>query len=240
MDVNEISKELGFPKSTVYRLVKMLNKYELLEQDDQSRGYRLGIRLFQMGNIVKYQRRIGDIARPFMEGLRNITEETVILDVIEGNKVLVLREVEGTHPLRMSFDEGRTVPLHAGASSKILLAYLPVEEQDRIIQEGLARYTDHTITDPFELKKELTKIREDGYAYSDQELDVAARAIAAPIRNFSGKVIAGLSLAGAAYRFDEETVKKYIPLVKEYAEKISRMMGFGSIPTSGRGSSFFR
>jgi DNA-binding IclR family transcriptional regulator len=228
MDVNEISKELGFPKSTVYRLIKVLSKHELMEQDSESRGYRLGIRLFQMGNTVKYQRKVGDIARPLMEELRNITKETVLLAVIEGRKALVLREVEGTHSLRISFDEVRSLPLHAGASSKILLAYLPIEEQDRIIQEGLTRYTEHTITDPVELKRELARIRENDYAYSDQELDIAASAIAAPIRNFSGKVIAGLSLAGSAYRFDEETVKKFIVLVKEYAEKISKMMGFGS------------
>ncbi len=236
MDINEISRELGFPKSTVYRLIKTLIKYDLMEQDKASRGFRLGIRLFQMGNIVKYQRRVGDIARPFMEELRNATRETVMLGVIEGHKALVLREVEGMYPIRMTFDEGRTMPLHAGASSKILLALLPSEEQDQIIQEGLSRYTENTITDPIQLKKELALIRERGYAISDQELDSAARAIAAPIRDHSGKAIAGLSLAGSVDRFHEENVKKYIPLVKECADRISRVLGFGVIPSTNQGN----
>jgi DNA-binding IclR family transcriptional regulator len=238
MDINEISRELGFPKSTVYRLIKALMKYDLMEQDRGSRGYRLGIRLFQMGNIVKYQRRVGDIARPFMEELRNVTKETVMLGVIEGHKALVLREVEGMYPIRMTFDEGRTMPLHAGASSKILLAYLPAEEQDRIIEEGLPRYTENTITDPIQLKKELAGIREKGYACSDQELDNAAKAIAAPIRDHTGKAIAGLSLAGSVDRFHEENLKRYIRLVKECADKISKVLGYGLMPSSNQANSF--
>ena len=237
MDANEISKELGLPRSTVYRLIRVLMKYELMEQNTEYRGYRLGIGLFQMGNIVKYQRRVGDIARPFMEELRNITKETVMLDVIEGHRAFVLREIEGTHPIRMTFDEGRAMPLHAGASSKVLLAYLSAEEQDRIIEEGLTRYTENTITDPVELKKELAKIRKNGYAYSDQELDVGARALSAPIRNFSGTVIAGISLAGPVHRFHEANVEAFISLVKEYGEKISRRMGFGLISDLNRRNS---
>ena len=236
MDINEISRELGFPKSTVYRLIKALMKYDLMEQDRGSRGYRLGIRLFQMGNIVKYQRRVGDVARPFMEELRNLTKETVMLGVIEGHKALVLREVEGMHPIRMTFDEGRTMPLHAGASSKILLAYLSAEEQDRIMEGGLPRYTENTITDPIQLKKELAGIREKGYAYSDQELDSGAKAIAAPIRDHSGKAIAGLSLAGSVDRFNEENLERYIRLVKECADRISKVLGYGLIPSSNQGN----
>ncbi len=228
IDVNEISRELGIPKSTIYRLIKIMIKYELMEQANEIRGYRLGIRIFQMGNIVKYQRRVGEIAYPFLVELRNITKETVILVVIEGHQSVVLREVEGIHLIRLTHDEGRTMPLHAGASSKILLAYLSAEEQDEIIQEGLPRFTENTITDAIELKKELAKIRKNGYAYSDQELDEGARAISAPIMNFSGKVIAGISLVGPVQRFHEANIEKFILLVKEYGVKISKMLGFGS------------
>ena len=237
MDVNEISMELALPKSTVYRLIKVLLKYELMEQDAETGGYRLGIRLFQMGNFVKHYRPVGDMARPFMEELRNATGETVILSVVEGHRALVLREVEGRHPLRMTFDEGRVAPLHAGASSKVLLAHLSEEEQEQIIQEGLPGYTQNTITDPIELKKELDKIREKGYAYSDQELDVAARAVAAPVRDFSGKVIAGLSVAGPVHRFHESSIKEFVSLTKGYAERVSQVMGFGVFPIANRGDS---
>jgi DNA-binding IclR family transcriptional regulator len=234
MDVNQISKQLGFPKSTVYRLIKVLAKHGLIEQDTEFRGYRLGTRLFQMANVVKYYRRVADIARPFMEELRNITGETVILAVIEEGRATVLRKVEGTHALRMVFDEGRTMPLHAGAASKILLAHLSAEEQDRIIQEGLPRYSENTITDAIRLKKELAKIRQDGYAESDSELHVGAKAIAAPIRNFSGQVMASINLVGPAHRFQEPNMREYISLVKGHAEKISHMMGYGLIQNNTR------
>jgi len=130
------------------------------------------------------------------------------------------------------------MPLHAGASSKILLAYLPAEEQDRIMERGLPRYTENTITDPIQLKKELAGIREKGYAYSDQELDSAAKAIAAPIRDHSGKAIAGLSLAGSVDRFNEENLERYIRLVKECADKISKVLGYGLMPSSNQANSF--
>ena len=239
MDVNQVSKQLGFPKSTVYRLIKVLIKHQLIEQDPEYRGYRLGSRLFQMANIVKYYRRVADISRPFMEELRNITGETVILTVIEERKAVVLRGFEGTHALRMVFDEGSRMPLHAGATCKILLAHLSAEEQDQVIQEGLPRYTENTITDAIQLKRELAEIRQNGYAQSDGELHVGVKAIAAPIRNFSGQVIASINLVGPAHRFQQSDMKNHISLVKGYANKISHMMGYGLIPDNNRDNSLF-
>ncbi len=226
MQIDEISQESGFPKATTYRLVRILINNGFMEKDPDNRGYRLGIRLLQMGHIVRHQRRLPDIAQPFMEELRNICHESVSLDVREGNEVLILRGVEGTHPMRMKHREGSTMPFHTGSPSKVLLSHLPLEEQDKIIQRGLDRYTENTITDPIELKKELIEIREKGYAFSDQELQLGAKSVAAPIRDYSGEVIACIGIDGPIHRFDEEKIEYLIPLVMEYAEKISLEMGY--------------
>jgi IclR family KDG regulon transcriptional repressor len=226
MDVNEISKELGIPVSTVYRLLKVLLKYGLIEQDSERQGYRLGISIFHMGNVVRYQRRIGNVAHPFMEELRNYTEESVILSVVEGSDILIIREIEGIHTLRMTFEEGRRLPMYAGATSRVLMAYLPIATQDQIIEEGLKKYTGNTILDPVKLKTALSKVRKNGYVYSDQELEVGAWGIAAPIMDYTGKVIAGLSVVGPISRFDATQKRKYIPVVRDVAQKISRAMGY--------------
>ena len=120
-------------------------KYDLIEHD-QSHGYRLGIRILEMGTIIRDQQRVGQIAYPFLVELRDASKETAILVVNKGKRSLILREVEGTHPISFRHNEGRTLPLHTAAGAKILLAYLPAEQQDEIISHGLRRYNKNTIT----------------------------------------------------------------------------------------------
>ena len=226
MPIEEISRESGFPKATTYRLVRILIDNGFMEKDPDNRGYRLGIRLLQMGHIVMHQRRLPDIAQPFMEEYRNLTKESISLDVREGNEVLILRSVEGTHAMRMHRREGSTMPFHGGSPSKVLMAFLSVEEQEQIIRNGLDRYTENTITDPVELRKELVEIRKRGFSYSDQELQEGAKSVAVPIRDFSGRVIASLGTSGPIHRFTNEKIDYLLPLLNEYAQKISRAMGY--------------
>jgi IclR family KDG regulon transcriptional repressor len=126
----------------------------------------------------------------------------------------------------MTFEEGRRLPMYAGATSRVLMAYLPIATQDQIIEEGLKKYTGNTILDPVKLKTALSKVRKNGYVYSDQELEVGAWGIAAPIMDYTGKVIAGLSVVGPISRFDATQKRKYIPVVRDVAQKISRAMGY--------------
>jgi len=229
MDAAEVSKELAIPISTVYRLIKILLKHQLVEQDPERRGYRLGVRSFKMGMVYRFQRRITDIAHPFLVNLRNATDETVCLAVRERQGILILREIEGFHELRITHDEGRTMTLFAGATGKILLAHMSADEQDQIIAKGLFKKTPNTITDPILLKRQMEEIRTAGYAYSDQEWLLGVRAIAAPVRDFSGKVVAGISIVGPVHRFQEEDVTRFIPMVQKSADQISKTMGYGII-----------
>ena len=234
MQIDEISKETGFSKATTYRLVRILINNGFMEKDINNRGYRLGIRLLQMGHIVLHQKRLPDIAQPFMEELRDNTQESVSLDVIEGHEVFILRSVAGMHPMRMNRREGSTMPFHTGSPSKVLMAFLSSEEQDKIIQKGLKKYTENSITDPIELKRELALIRERGYATSDQELQFGARSVAAPIRDYSGKVIACVGISGPVHRFDQEKIKDLIPVLLDYAHRISVEMGYEGQPSKGK------
>ena len=183
--VSEISKRLGYSQSKTYRLVRTLIKYRFLQEHNGTAQYSLGLNALRLGLLAHQQFNISEIARPFMKELSVLTKETVLLTAVNGTKGIVLERVESEEPIRYSlFQPGAIIPLHCGASSKILMAYLREGDWDRIIaKEGLKRYTPNTISDVKKLKAHLREIRKRGYAFSDQEVDRDVRAVAAPILN---------------------------------------------------------
>lgn len=227
LTVAEISKRLGLSQSKAYRLVRTLIQYRLLQEKPKTAQYGLGLGAYRLGLLAQQNFNLPEIARPVMKELSLSTRETVVLTAVNGTKGVVLERVESEEPIRYSlFQPGASLPLHCGASSKILMAFLPEEEWDRIIErEGLRRYTSHTITDPEKLKQHLREIRERGYAFSDQEVDRDVRAIGAPILNGRGELVAGLSIAGPAYRITKRKVKVYVQSIMESVRKISEQLG---------------
>jgi DNA-binding IclR family transcriptional regulator len=127
----------------------------------------------------------------------------------------------------LSLERGSSLPLHAGASSKILLAFQEERFVDAIVKCGpLTRFTRSTITDPLRLKKELRSIRKQRFSFSDQEVDLGAIAIGAPLRDHRGKVVAGLTVAGPRERIDGKKKDELIEMVKELAQKASHDLGY--------------
>ncbi|MFB3883956.1 MAG: IclR family transcriptional regulator [Thermodesulfobacteriota bacterium] len=223
LSVAEISKKLKYSQSKAYRLVRTLTKYSLLQEDKGTARYTLGLSALRLGLLAQCRFNIAAIARPFMRELSQITKETVFLTAVYGTKGIVLERVESEEPIRYSlFQPGAQISLHAGASGKILMAYLPEREWDEIIfKEGLKRYTSNTITDVDKLKSRLRRIRKKGYAFSDQEVDKDVRAIAGPILNGLDELLAGLVVGGPAFRISMKRVHELSKLVVQYARKIS-------------------
>jgi IclR family KDG regulon transcriptional repressor len=223
LTVPEISKRIGFSKSKSYRLVSTLIKYGLLRENPGSAQYSLGVNALRLGLLAQRDFNLCAIARPLMKELSLLTKETVLLTALNGTEGIVLERVESEEPIRYSlFQAGATLPLHCGASSKVLMAYLPEQDWDRIIaREDLKRYTPNTITDKRKLRGHLREIRGKGYAFSDQEVDREVRAIAAPILNGKEELVAGLSIAGPAYRINKKRVGPLSKLVMQYAQRIS-------------------
>jgi DNA-binding IclR family transcriptional regulator len=224
--VSEISKRLGYSQSKTYRLVRTLTQYDLLREENGTAQYTLGLNTLRLGLLAKGRFNLSNLAKPFMKELSFRTKETVLLTAINGTRGVVLERVESEEPVRFSlFQPGVTLPLHCGASSKILMAYLPEKEWDHIIsKEGLKRYTSHTITEVDQLKAHLRQIRKRRVAFSDQEVDRDVRAVASPILDPIGELVAGLSIAGPVYRISKRRVNELSKLVKEYAEKISSQL----------------
>ena len=225
IDVPTISTMLNLPKSTVYRYLATLKSQGLIEEDSKPGHYRLGLKILELSWIARKHLDILNIARPVMEELAKKTQESVFLFVVHGQRATCIEGIESAHPLRLTFERGRTLFLHAGASAKVLMAYLDEEEQDKIIREvGLPKLTEYTITEPEKLKAELRDIRKRGYAVSHGEVDPTTRAIGAPILDEHGRIIAGLSVAGPKHRLDETKLKRFIPLVIEAANRIAQQL----------------
>lgn len=226
--VAEISRRLKYSQSKTYRMIRTLVQYNLLQEIQGTAQYGLGLNALRIGLLAQQSMNLSEIARPFMKALAAHAKETVLLTVVNGSRAVCLERVESEGAIRYTmFQPGASVPLHCGASSKILMAYLPEEEWDRIIaKEGLKRYTANTIILKGELRTHLREIRQRGYAFSDQEIDRDVRAIAAPIFNATGQLAAGLSIAGPAYRITKKRVILLKKLVIEYAKKISDQLGY--------------
>ncbi len=231
--VSEMSKKLGYTQSKTYRLVRTLMQYGFLKEEGGTSRYLLGLNVLRLGLLAQQQLNLSAVARPFMIKLSRLTKETVLLTAVNGTKGIVLERVESEEPIRCSlFQPGASLPLHGGASSKVLMAYLSEQDWDRVIRkEGLKRYTPNTLIRPELLKVHLKEIRRKGYAFSDEEVDRDVRAVAAPVLNGSGEVIAGISIAGPAFRINKKRVPQLSRWVIEYAKKISAQIGFHVEPT---------
>ncbi|MFW6135327.1 MAG: IclR family transcriptional regulator [Chloroflexota bacterium] len=235
-----LSRRLDVPKSTLHRFLVSLEAHGILRQDEESKRWCLGYRLLVWGKLAEESTPLHQIARPVMQDLVSDTGETALLTVYASREVICVEKAETSHPVRLALDAGSRRPPHAGASSKILMAHLPEGEVEAIIREqGLPRLCVNTITDAEELKKELARIREQGYARSYQETDQGAWGIATPIRDWQGEVVAAIGIAGPTSRFGEEVAQAYVSRCKQAADRISsslfaRPLSDGEVAASGQ------
>jgi len=157
----------------------------------------------------------------------NQGNETVHLGVLEEGDVLYLAKEESSQTIRMCSYVGKRAPLHCTALGKVLLAFLPEEERKKILeQKELPRLTDNTITDRNKLEKELSKIQKQGFALDQEENEKDVRCIAAPIRNYQGRVIAAVSISGPAFRIDKKVQNNLKEALIETSTKISKRLGY--------------
>lgn len=220
--LTELSEHLNLPKSTLHRFLCSLEAHGILRQDDESKRWHLGYRLFVWGNLAERSTALRDVARPVMRDLTAQTGETALLTVYHAQEVVCVEKVESSHSVRLALDVGSRRPPHAGASSKVLMAYLPDEEVERVIEEqGLAKLCANTITERGELHAELARIRQCQYAQSVEETDVGAWGVATPIRDWEGEVVAAVGVAGPSSRFGEEVAQHYVRCCEKAARRIS-------------------
>jgi DNA-binding IclR family transcriptional regulator len=224
--VTEIARELDVHKSTAFRLVAALERRGLVEQAEDRGKYRLGMGLLRLAGATTARLDVVQEARPICKKLAADTGETVNLAVLSDHSALYLDQVAGSSALQPHNWVGQHIPLHATSNGKVLLSELDAEKLERTLL-SMPSFTGTTITTKKALRAELTDVRERGYALAIDELEVGLTALAAPIRNAHGDVIASMSVSGPSFRLDEQAVEKAIPLLQEAALEVSHRLGWG-------------
>jgi DNA-binding IclR family transcriptional regulator len=227
LGVTEISHRLRLPKSTVYRLLVSLQQEGIVDQDPETEKYRLGIELVRLAGLVLRQIDVRQVARPYLRSLGEASEETVNLSVLtDGGKVINIDGISSPRIVRNVGWLGREMLPHCISSGKALLAYLPQQWLERILAKGLPRFTEKTITDPIRLQEELERVRQQGYAVAQEELEAGLSAVAAPIWNHEGQVVAAISVSGPSFRLSSEKLPELAELARRNANEISYQLGY--------------
>jgi IclR family acetate operon transcriptional repressor len=226
--ITEISVALGLPKSTVYRIFRMLEQRQYIVRNPETKKFRLGSGALSLGWRALATNDLRPLALPGMRRLATETGETVILTVVSEDRLhsVCIERIDSPRQVRLILEVGRRIFLHAGASSKILLAFLPPNEIERVIATcGLPRIFKNTITEPEVLRAHLAEIRRDGYSVSFEETSEGAAGIAAPILDDAGGIVAAVGIAGPLARFTEDELTRLIALTRRGAAEIARLRG---------------
>ncbi|MEV7134368.1 IclR family transcriptional regulator [Arthrobacter sp. NPDC093128] len=225
--VSEIAEEMGVHKSTVSRLVGSLVGRELVRQNSERGKYQLGFGILRLASSIPGRLSVVREARDVLEILAARYKETVNLAVLRSNYAVNVDQAMGPSTLATYDWVGSLTPLHATSSGKVLLAALPADERDTILKTvGLPARTPRTVTNRAQLEKQLLEISRQGYAVVHEEFEIGLSAVAVPIWNHLGNVIAAVSISGPAFRFTPEEDPGLIEGLRAAGLSISAKMGY--------------
>ncbi len=227
LGVSELARRLGLGKSAVHRLLTTLAQERFVERNPTTGRYRLGIRLYELGAIVSSHLDLHEAVSPHLDELRNATGETVHVAILDEDEVVYVERRESPHTLRLFSRVGHRNRAHCSSTGKVLLAYLPPDELDRVLAlRPLDRKTPFTITNPGLLRQELERVRRRGYARNVNESEMGVVSVAAPIRDATGRVVAAVSTAGPELRLARDDMRQVTAETLAAAEKISARLGY--------------
>jgi IclR family acetate operon transcriptional repressor len=226
LGLSTIARELDLPKAVAHRILKEFTAASFLAFDDDTKHYRLGSDALSLGMAALRSLDVPKVARPYLERLVAETGETATLSVRTGWARVYVDQVLSPHEIRMSISLGTSHPLHAGSSSKAILANLGDAELEQYLElPHLGAVTSATITDAETLRLDLERVRRTGFAVSLGERQSGAGSVAAPVHRASGEVFGSISLCGPRDRFDSDVRERYGVLVAEAAAEISAELG---------------
>lgn len=230
MQLRSIAEQAQLNKSTAYRFLAHLEKEGYLVRDN-SGAYLLGPRLVRLGSGASYQSTICRISRPILERLWRESGETVNLGALDGTEVLYLDVLESPHIFRLASKVGMRRPLYCTGLGKAILAWQPAGFRDELFGGAkLEKLTAHSIVRPADLLAEIGRIQRRGYAIDNEEVELGARCVAAPILDTSGTVIAAISVSGPVTRMSRTRTSEIAQAVKGGALEVSQRLGYKGTP----------
>jgi DNA-binding IclR family transcriptional regulator len=220
LSLGDLARISGLPVSTTYRLASELVEWGGLERADPA-GYRIGMRMWELGTLAPRGGTLRDVALPFMQDLYEATHENVHLAVREGLEALYVDIISGPESVRTRSRRGGRLPLHATGVGKVLLAHAPPEVLSAVVAAGMPRYTPYTVVAPGHLRRALADVRRTGVAYAREEMTLGSLSVAAPVQGPDGAVIAALAVVLPHGRGD---LRRLAPAVRTAAISTSRAL----------------
>ena len=226
LTLSEIVEKTRLAKATAYRMLSNLCARHMCQLDEKTGRYSLGYEVLKMADIRRQQLNFRTLALPAMQELRDVSNETIVLSVRDGDDRVNVDYVESRDPLRRVPEPGRRAPLYSGAASKAFLAAMSEEEVDRYIaRTKLEKRGPNTITDPKVLRRTIAENRADGFSQSRGEQTVQGNAIAAPVFDSSGQAAFVISISYVDSRFTKAIRKKSIATLLRCSRELSRQLG---------------
>ncbi len=227
LGVTEIANQMDINKSSVYRILSTLVQYGYIEQDKETEWYKLGYQFLEVSSRLLESLDLRNEAKPFLQELEKETNEVIHLVVYDRGEVVYIEKLDGNEALRMHSKVGKRAPMHCTSVGKAILAHLPIEIVQEIIErKGLPIHTDKTITDKNVFIDELAEVKKKGYALDLQENEYGITCIAVPIFDHLGKVEAAVSISGPTIRMTDARLVELQPRVIEIGKRISARLGF--------------
>lgn len=233
MKLLDISKGVGFPSSTILRLLTSLMDRGYVYQDKETLKYSLTLKFCKIGNSVKSSLNVTEIVHSYLLDISNQSGETAYFAIEQDMTLVYLDAIGGSNLQNTNLKRiGHVAPLHAAGIGKLLLLNYDEDQLMKFIHaKGLPRFTENTICTYEELKTELEKVRKQGYAIDNQECDEGIRCIAMPIRNYTGNTIGGISISGPTNRILPEFYEKFLEILRPVSLEISRNLGYSPSET---------
>lgn len=219
----ELANELGMNHTNIYRILETLEKNRFISKDKVTKKYSLGYAPWELGMIMYESLNVNKLIRPILNELRDETGESIFLTILDRDEAVTLEVLEPENKVKFSVSVGSRAPLYVGASYRSILAYMPDEMVESIIDSGLVKYTKTTMTDPGELRAELKRIKELGWAQSQGEYTADVIAVAVPLFD-QGEIIGSITVSGPTYRMSDEKVQEYILPLKKARDDIGEVI----------------
>lgn len=228
MGTIEISKKLGLHKATASRILLILTRKGFLRQNPENKKFKLGKLSLDLGRAVmdSLKNDLVQIAKPYIDRLREQLNETVTLEYLIGESTIMLYIAEGKHRHRIAGNVGDRLPLNATAGAKAILAYSDDQTIEKLLnpKNTFLSLTPNTITDPGVLRKQLEQIRKKGYSFDNEEADIGINAVGFPIFGHADTPVAAVSVVGPAHRITKADNEKLIELTRLTAQAISSLL----------------
>jgi len=230
LGVTELSNRLTLHKNNIFRLLATLETKGYIEQNKATENYRLSIKSLELGQTFIKQLGLVRPVKPFLKEIVKECNEMAYIGIIRQNSVVCLDVEESNQTVKVTNHVGLRLPIHCTAIGKAQIAYATEEELEKLgILDNMERFTPNTIVNKGEFIKQITEVARRGYALDNEEYNPGVKCVAVPIRDYTGRVVGGISVPGPSFRMTDVILReKIIPVLKAAGEKASKRLGFGA------------